>query len=58
MELSISETSTNGGDLGWLDKNNISKSFIEIIENIPIGEISKPILLKDGIYFLPLEIKE
>ena len=57
MELSISETSTNGGDLGWLDKNNISKSFIEIIENIPIGEISKPILLKDGILFFTVRDK-
>ena len=56
-EFSISETSSNGGDLGWLNKNDISKNFIPIIENTPIGEISQPIILKDGILFFTVRDK-
>ena len=57
IELSISQTGTKGGDLGWLNKNQISKNFMPIIEKTPIGEISKPIILKDGILFFTVRNK-
>jgi len=57
IELSISQTSIKGGDLGWLSKNQISKNFIPIIESTPIGEVSKPIILKDGILFFTVRDK-
>jgi len=57
IEFSISQTGTKGGDLGWLNKNQISKNFMPIIESTPIGEISKPIVLKDGILFFTVRNK-
>jgi len=30
MKLSISKTAINGGDLGWLSENKISKNFKSI----------------------------
>ncbi len=57
MKSSVSNSSTKGGDLGWLTKNQISKNFISIIENLPIGQVSKPIILKDGILFFKVRDK-
>ena len=50
--LSISETALNGGDLGWVNENIISESFKDKIINTPLGNISEPILLPEGILLL------
>ena len=57
IKSSISNSSTSGGDLGWLSRNQISKNFISIIENLPKGQVSKPIILKDGILFFKVRDK-
>ena len=57
MKLSISQSAANGGDLGWLSENKISKKFKNIIVNTPVGSISKAILLKDGILFFKVRNK-
>ena len=49
MNLSISQSAIKGGDLGWLNENEISKKFRSKIFNTPIGSISEPILLNEGI---------
>ena len=49
MSLSISQSATNGGDLGWVKEDIISNKFRTIIINTPIGNLSEPILLKEGI---------
>ena len=46
--LSISETATKGGDLGWLNENIISKNYKSKIAETPIGSISEPIFLPEG----------
>ena len=43
---------TNGGNLGWLEENKLRKEFIKAISSLKINEISKPIHLKEGIFFL------
>ena len=47
--ISISESSVNGGDLGWLRKEVVSEKIRSQLINTPIGQISEPILLDDGI---------
>ena len=57
MNLSISQTAIKGGDLGWLSENRISKNFKSIIFNTSVGNLSKPILLKDGILIFKVRDK-
>ena len=57
MEKSISDSSINGGDLGWVSQNLISKEFQSKIINTPIGEISDPVLLPKGIVFFKVRDK-
>lgn len=57
MNLSISQTAIKGGDLGWLNENQISKKFRSIIFSTPIGSLSEPILLKEGILIFKVRDK-
>jgi len=57
MNLSISQSAIKGGDLGWLSENEISKKFMPNIQNTPIGGLSEPILLKEGILFFKIRNK-
>jgi len=54
---SISESSTQGGDLGWVSENAISEELKSRIINIKIGNISEPILLPTGILIFKLRNK-
>ena len=40
---SISDTSTNGGKVGWVKEGSLSNEIKNAIKNINIGEITKPI---------------
>ena len=55
--LSISESALNGGDLGWLNENSISDKIKPEIVNTPVGELSKPILLPNGILLFQIRNK-
>ena len=57
MNLSISETAIKGGNLGWISENIISEKFRSKIINTPIGNISEPIILPQGILFFKLRDK-
>jgi len=56
-ELSISNTSIKGGDLGWVSENEISKKFKSKIINTPVGNISEAILLPEGILIFKVKDK-
>ena len=47
--LSMSKSSIKGGDLGWLSEDLISKQFKEAIDNTPVGSLSVPIIIPQGI---------
>lgn len=47
--MSISESGTNGGDLGWLNINSISDKVKNTILNTPAGKLSEHIVLPQGI---------
>ena len=57
MNLSISETALQGGDLDWVSENAISEKFKSKIINTPVGNISEPILLPEGILFFKVRDK-
>ena len=54
---SISNTSSSGGNIGWLKKTQLSKEISEIIENLDIGEISEAINTPTGKLLLILKNK-
>jgi len=55
--LSISKSSMNEGDLGWLDENTISRELKSIISNTVLGDVSKPMILPNGIVFFKIRDK-
>ena len=57
MNLSISQTASKGGDLGWVSENEIAKKFRSKIFNTPIGGIAEPILLNEGILIFKVRDK-
>ena len=57
MNLSISQTASKGGDLGWVSENEIAKKFRSKIFNTPIGSISEPISLNEGILIFKVRDK-
>jgi peptidyl-prolyl cis-trans isomerase SurA len=59
MNFSISESSINGGDLGWVNENLISKEFKKTIRETTVGQVSKPIILPEGILLFEVrDVKE
>tara|TARA_B110000438_G_C15741980_1_gene618897 strand:- start:251 stop:1192 length:942 start_codon:yes stop_codon:yes gene_type:complete len=55
--FSLSESAMDGGDLGWLNENVISEKIKNVIQQTPIGEITEPILLSDGLLFFKIRNK-
>ena len=55
--LSISDSATRSGDLGWINENLISKKLKSVITNTSVGNISKPILLPNGILIFKVRNK-
>ena len=55
--LSISESSIKGGDLGWVNEDIISEKIKSILKNTPVGEISSPIILSEGILIFKVRDK-
>ncbi len=53
---SISETSKFGGKIGWVNKTSMSSSISNKLEKLNIGEITKPINIRN--FFLILKIED
>jgi peptidyl-prolyl cis-trans isomerase SurA len=51
---SFSETAKIGGDIGWISENSISNKIKKSIDNLKINQISKPIILSNGILLLKI----
>ena len=51
---SFSESAKIGGDIGWINENSLNNNIKENINNLQIGEITKPIILSNGILILKL----
>ena len=57
IKFSISDTSKNKGELGWINGNILSKQIYDIVSNMKLGEISEPIKQQSSVIFLRLNDK-
>ena len=51
---SLSDSKKSGGNLGWIYKNQLSKEIKNELNDIKIGDITKPIITSGGIVILKL----
>ena len=51
---SLSDSKKNGGNLGWIYKNQLSQEIKDGINEINVGEFTKPIITSGGILILKL----
>jgi peptidyl-prolyl cis-trans isomerase SurA len=51
---SFSESAKIGGDIGWINENSLNNSVRKNISILKIGEVTKPIILSNGILLLKL----
>ena len=51
---SFSESAKIGGDIGWINENSINANIKKNINNLKVGNITKPIILSNGIMILKL----
>ncbi len=57
VKYSISDTSSKGGKIGWINPSNITEELKEKIFNLKIGEISEPLKIPNGMLILKLNSK-
>ena len=56
---SLSESRKKGGNLGWIYKNQLSKEIIDELNQVNIGNFTKPIITSGGVLILKLnDIKD
>ena len=51
---SFSESAKIGGDIGWINENSLNNNIKRNINSLQIGEITKPIVLSNGVLILKL----
>ena len=56
-KYSISDTSVNGGKIGWIKNNNLSEELKKRIANLNEGQISEPIKIQNGNLLIKLNQK-
>jgi peptidyl-prolyl cis-trans isomerase SurA len=54
---SISETSINGGKIGWVTENSLSLKIKDAFNKLKIGDITKPIRIPGAFIILKIEDK-
>ena len=52
---SFSESAKIGGDIGWINENSLNDDIKKNIKDLKNGQITKPIILSNGILILKLE---
>ena len=55
--LSISESAPKGGELGWVNENEIAENIKSTIKRTPVGNLSKAIILPEGILIFKIRDK-
>ena len=54
IKYSISTSSLDGGNIGWINSKSLSKKILDIVDKMKIGNVSKPIIEKDRATILKL----
>ena len=55
--MSIADSASEGGNLGWISENTIIDRLKPIITNTPVGSLSKAVLLTNGILIFKVNKK-
>ncbi len=55
---SVSDTSKFDGKIGWIKKIQLSKKVADVVQQLNVGDISKPIFIGNGYLVLKLEEKK
>ena len=58
VKFSISDTSSKGGEIGWVKLTNLSREFQEKIYSLKVGEYTEPIKIPSGNLILKLNSKK
>ena len=56
-KYSISSSSSNNGNIGWVNSDSLSKRLYNVIIKMNLGEVSEPIMNSDTILFLKIDDK-
>ena len=51
QKYSVSTSSINGGSIGWVNSESLSKNILELLKDLKVGEFTKP-LKRDNSYFI------
>ena len=57
LNYSIASSSSNKGDLGWINSKSLSRKFFDVISKMNINDISSPIQKQNVVIFLKLTDK-
>ena len=52
IKHSVSNTSSNGGDLGWINESSISNKILNELEKISVKNVTEPIRISSGFLIL------
>ena len=55
---SVSDTAKNNGEVGWVNRESLSKNIINEIKDLDFGKITRPIVVPGGILILQLNNKK
>jgi peptidyl-prolyl cis-trans isomerase SurA len=58
LEASISSTSSDKGNLGWINGKSLNRNIYNVVKKMRIGEVSEPIKRQNTILFLKLNDKK
>ena len=58
LKFSSSVSAANKGDIGWINAKSLSKEIYEVVKNLKLNEVSKPIKRSKSILFLKLNEKK
>ena len=54
IKYSIASSAIEGGDIGWVNSNTMSKPIYNVVKNMNLGQVSNPIKRFDSVLFLKL----
>jgi peptidyl-prolyl cis-trans isomerase SurA len=56
-QFSQSQTALQGGDLGWVQANQVDPEVLRVLQEMPIGAVSNPIRVPGGLSIVSLRAK-
>ena len=55
LTFSISESASEGGEIGWVSENSLNKIILKQVNKIKIGEYTNPIVVPGGFIIIKLD---